>query len=87
MSGLYTWKKQDVAGAEIGPVKGKAGSMANAVQERLIRILGQPAGRTQGRSAGTTETFWWGANPGALLQDGVDKVGTTSVAWQAVSRS
>ena len=82
VSGLYAWN-EDVAGAEIGPVKGKAAPMANAVQERLIRIWASPQGAPKAALAGTTETFWWGANPGTLLQDGVDKVGTTSVAWQA----
>src|SRR5881296_1989174 len=32
VSGLYAWN-EDVAGAEIGPTKGKATPMANAVQE------------------------------------------------------
>ena len=57
--------------------------MANAVQDRLIRIWASPQGAPKAAIAGTTETLWWGANPGTLLQDGPDKVGTTSVAWQA----
>ena len=32
--------------------------------------------------AGTTETFWLGANPGTLFADGVAKVGQTSVSWE-----
>ena len=82
VSGLYAWN-EDVAGAEIGPAKGKAVPMASAVQERLVRIWASPQGAPKAALAGTTETFWWGANPGTLLQDGLDKVGTTSVAWQA----
>jgi hypothetical protein len=82
VSGLYAWN-EDVAGAEIGATKGKAVPMANAVQDRLIRIWGSPQGAPKAAIAGTTETLWWGANPGTLLQDGPDKVGTTSVAWQA----
>ena len=82
VSGPYAWN-EDVAGAEIGPVKGKAAPMANAVQERLIRIWASPQGAPKAAIAGTTETLWWGANPGTLLKDGLDKVGTTSVAWEA----
>src|SRR5439155_26431403 len=33
--------------------------------------------------AGTTETFWLGANPGTLFEDGVAKVRETSVSWEA----
>jgi len=82
VSGLYAWN-EDVAGAEVGSTKGKAVPTANAVQERLIRIWASPQGAPKAALAGTTETLWWGANPGTLLQDGLDKVGTTSVAWQA----
>jgi hypothetical protein len=82
VSGLYAWN-EDVAGAEIGPTKGKVAPMGNAVQERLIRIWASPQGAPKAALAGTSETLQWGANPGTLLQDGLDKVGTTSVAWQA----
>src|SRR6476620_10003025 len=37
VSGQYAWN-EDVLGAEIGPTKGKATPMPNAVQERLIRL-------------------------------------------------
>jgi hypothetical protein len=82
VSGLYAWN-EDVMGAEIGATKGKAAPMANAVQDRLLRIWASPQGAPKAAIAGTTDTLWWGANPGTLLQDGLDKVGTTSVAWQA----
>jgi hypothetical protein len=82
VSGLYAWN-EDAVGAEIGPAKGKAVPMANAVQDRLIRIWASPQGAPKAALAGTTDTLWWGANPGTLLKDGLDKVGTTSVAWQA----
>lgn len=82
VSGLYAWD-EDVAGAEIGPTKGKATPMPGAVQERLIRIWASPQGAPKAAVAGTTETFWLGANPGTLLEDGAAKVGRTSVSWEA----
>jgi hypothetical protein len=82
VSGLYAWN-EDVVGAEIGPTKGKVAPMPNAVQERLIRLWASPQGAPKAALAGTSETLLWGANPGTLLQDGSDKAGTTSVAWQA----
>src|SRR3984893_13145332 len=82
VSGLYAWN-EDVAGAETGPTKGKVTPMANAVQERLIRIWASPQGAPKAALAGTTETFWLGANPGTLFADGVAKVGQTSVTWEA----
>ncbi len=57
--------------------------MANAVQERLIRIWASPQGAAKAAVAGTTETFWLGANPGTLFADGVAKVRDTSVSWEA----
>jgi hypothetical protein len=82
VSGLYAWN-EDVAGAEIGPMKGKVVAMPNAVQERLIRIWASPQGAPKAALAGTTETFWLGVNPGTLFNDGLDKVGQTSLSWQA----
>ncbi len=80
VSGLFAWN-EDVAGAEIGPTKGKVTPMANAVQERLIRIWASPQGAAKAALAGTTETFWLGANPGTVFQDGLAKVRDTSVSW------
>jgi hypothetical protein len=82
VSGLYAWN-EDVMGAEIGATKGKAAPMPAAVQERLIRIWASPQGAPKAALAGTTDTLWWGANPGTLFKDGLDKVGTTSVKWEA----
>ena len=82
VSGLYAWN-EDVPGAEIGPTKGKVTAMANAAQERLIRIWASPQGAAKAALAGTTETFWLGANPGTLFENGVTKVRETSVSWQA----
>jgi len=82
VSGLYAWN-EDTRGAEIGPTKGKVTPMPATVQERLIRIWASPQGAAKAALAGTTETFWLGANPGTLFADGLDKVGQTSLTWQA----
>jgi hypothetical protein len=82
VSGLYAWN-EDVMGAEVGGMKGKAAPMPAAVQERLIRIWASPQGAPKAALAGTTETLWWGSNPGTLFNDGLDKVGSTSVKWEA----
>jgi hypothetical protein len=81
VSGLYAWN-EDKPGAEIGPQKGKATPMAGAVQERLIRIWASPQGAPKAAAAGTTETFWLGANPATQFEDGVMKVRNTSLAWE-----
>jgi hypothetical protein len=80
VSGLYAWN-EDVVGAEVGGMKGKAVPMANAVQDRLIRIWASPQGAAKAALAGTTETFWLGANPGTLFEDGAAKVRNTAVSW------
>src|SRR5262245_36478108 len=82
VSGLYAWN-EDVLGAEIGGTKGKAAPMPAAVQERLIRMWASPQGAPKAAIAGTTDTFWLGANPGTLFADGVDTAGKTSVKWEA----
>src|SRR3972149_9046426 len=76
VSGLYAWD-EDTPGAEIGPTKGKAIPMPGAVQERLIRLWASPQGAPKAAVAGTTETFWLGANPGTLFAEGVAKGGQT----------
>src|SRR5262245_53668792 len=82
VSGLYAWD-EDTPGAEIGGTQGKATPMPATVQERLIRIWASPYGAPKAAVAGTTETFWVGANPGTLFDGGLDKVGQTSVSWQS----
>ena len=82
VSWLYAWN-EDTPGAEIGPTKGKTTPMPATVQERLIRIWASPQGAPKAALAGTTETFWLGANPGTLFADGLAKVGSTSVSWEA----
>jgi hypothetical protein len=81
VSGLYAWN-EDTVGAEIGPTKGKTTPMPAAVQERLIRIWASPQGAAKAAVAGTTETFWLGANPGTLFDGGVAKARQTSVSWE-----
>src|SRR5205823_14846785 len=82
VSGLYAWN-EDTPGAEIGPTKGKATPMPATVQERLIRIWASPQGAAKAAVAGTTETFYLGANPGTLFEDGAAKVRNTSVSWES----
>jgi len=82
VSGLYAWD-EDVAGAGLGPTGGTATPMAAAVQERLIRLWASPQGAPKAALAGTTETWWLGANPGTLFADGLDRVGQTSVSWDS----
>jgi hypothetical protein len=86
VSGLYAWNEDTpgaLIGAATGPTKGKATPVPAAVEERLIRFWASPQGAPKAAVAGTTETFWLGANPGTLFADGVAKVGQTSVSWEA----
>ena len=81
VSWQYAWN-EDTPGAEIGPTKGKTTPMPATVQERLIRIWASPQGAPKAALAGTTEQWLLGANPGTVFQDGVAKVGNTSVSWE-----
>ncbi len=81
VSGLYAWN-EDTPGAEIGSTKGKAMPMPGTVEERLMRFWASPQGAPKAAVAGTTETFWLGANPGTLFADGLTKAGQTSVSWE-----
>ena len=67
VSGLYAWD-EDTPGAEIGPAKGKTTPKPGTLQERLIRMWASPQGAPKAAVAGTTETFWLGANPGTLFE-------------------
>ena len=82
VSWQYAWN-EDTPGAEIAGTKGKIAAMPAAVQERLIRIWASPQGAPKAALAGTMDTWTLGANPGTVIADGVDKVGNTSVAWEA----
>ena len=81
VSGEYAWN-EDAPGAEIASTKGKATPMPAFVQERLIRLWASPQGAAKAAVAGTSDTFWLGANPGTLFADGTAKVGQTSVSWE-----
>jgi hypothetical protein len=81
VSGFYAWD-EDTPGATIAGTKGKVMPKPAAVQERLIRLWASPQGAAKAAIAGTTDTFWLGANPGTLFDDGKAKVGQTSVAWE-----
>jgi len=81
VSGLYAWD-EDTPGAQIGPTEGNVTPKAAAVEERLIRFWASPQGAPKAAIAGTTDTFWLGANPGTLFEDGVARAGQTSVAWE-----
>jgi len=81
VSGLYAWD-EDKPGAEIDGTKGKVKPMPSAVQDRLIRFWASPQGAPKAAIAGTTDTFYLGANPVTLFDDGKAKVGQTSVAWE-----
>jgi hypothetical protein len=82
VSWQYAWN-EDTPGAEIAGTKGKVAAMPAAVQERLIRIWASPQGAPKSALAGTMTTWTQGANPGTVLADGVDKVGNTSLTWEA----
>jgi hypothetical protein len=81
VSGLYAWD-EDRPGAQVGSTEGNVTPQADAVLERLIRFWASPQGAPKAAIAGTTETFWLGANPGTLFEDGASTVGETSVAWE-----
>ena len=81
VSGLYAWN-EDKPGAEIDGTKGKTTPMPATVDERLVRIWASPQGAPKAAVAGTTDTWWLGANPGTLFADGVASVGQTSLSWE-----
>jgi hypothetical protein len=82
VSGPYAWN-EDIAGAEIVPGKGKTTPMPDAVQERLIRLWASPQGAPKAAIEGLAPAAQLGANPATLLKDGVDKLGETSLSWEA----
>jgi hypothetical protein len=82
VSGFYAWN-EDTPGAQIDGTKGTTTPEPGTVQERLIRIWASPQGAPKAALAGTTDTWWLGANPGTLFADGLATVGKTSVSWEA----
>jgi hypothetical protein len=82
VSGLYAWN-EDTPGAGIDGRKGTTTPEPGTVQERLIRIWASPQGAPKAALAGTTDTWWLGANPGTLFADGLTMAGKTSLSWEA----
>ena len=81
VSDQYAWN-EDIAGAEIIAGKGKATPMANAIQERLIRLWASPQGAPKAALLAARQTNELGPNPSVGIQDGVMTSGTTSVVWE-----
>ena len=82
VSGLYAWD-EDVRGAEIGRTGGTATPRPETVEERLIRFWASPQGAPKAAVAASVETFWLGANPGTLFDDGVMESGETTLSWES----
>jgi hypothetical protein len=82
VSGTFAWN-EDQPGAELVAGQGKATPMPRAVQERLIRLWASPQGAAKAALAGAGLPLTAAdRNPGARLQEGVAKIGETSVAWE-----
>jgi hypothetical protein len=82
VSGTFAWN-EDIPGAELVEGQGKATPMPRLVQERLIRLWASPQGAAKAALAGAgIDLLAANRNPGALLQEGVAKIGNTSVAWE-----
>jgi hypothetical protein len=82
VNGVYAWN-EDIPGAELVAGQGKATPAANTAQERLIRIWASPQGAAKAALAGAgIGPIQMNRNPGGLLQEGVDKIGETSVVWE-----
>src|SRR5690606_30683684 len=85
VSWQYAWN-EDTPGAEIAGTKGSATPAPAAVQERLIRLWASPQGAPKAALAGTMDVWMLGANPGTIIDEGVDRVRNTSVSWNAAGR-
>ena len=82
VSGTYAWN-EDIPGAELVAGQGKATPMPRAVQERLIRLWASPQGAAKAALAGAGLSLTAAdRNPGGRLQEGVAKIGDTTVAWE-----
>jgi hypothetical protein len=82
VSGTFAWN-EDIPGAELVAGEGKATPTPRAVQERLIRLWASPQGAAKAALAGTGLSLTaMDRNPGRVLQEGVAKLGDTSVAWE-----
>ena len=81
MSGPYAWN-EDILGAEIVAGKGKATPMANAVQDRLIRLWASPQGAPKAALAAAADITSWAPIPRVFIKDGVRPRGGTSLSWE-----
>jgi hypothetical protein len=81
VGGAYAWN-EDIPGAELIEGKGKATPMPATLQERMIRLWASPQGAPKAALAGVTDPPVLGANPSAIVPEGVATAGETSVAWE-----
>ena len=82
VSGEYAWD-EDRPGAGLVAGEGTAKPMRESVDERLIRLWASPQGAPKAALAGAgIDPMKVFRNPGGLLQDGVSKIGNTSVTWE-----
>jgi hypothetical protein len=82
VSGKYAWD-EDRPGAGLVAGEGTAKPMRESVDERLIRLWAGPQGAAKAALAGAgIDPLKVFRNPGGLLQDGVSKIGNTSVTWE-----
>src|SRR5678810_1120568 len=80
VSGAYAWN-EDIPGAEIVQVKGKATPMAATTEERMIRLWSGPQGAFKAAFAGTSpDAPPMTPRPQQLAAD-VMTIGKTTVAW------
>src|SRR5688572_6407768 len=81
VSGTYAWD-EDRPGAGLVAGEGTAKPMRETVDERLIRLWASPQGAPKAALAGAgIDLLKVFRNPGGLLQEGVSKIGNTSVTW------
>jgi hypothetical protein len=81
VSGAYAWN-EGIPGAELIAGKGKASPMPATLQERMIRLWASPQGAPKAALAGVTDPPVLGANPSAIVPEGVATAGKTSVVWE-----
>ena len=85
VSGDYAWD-EDVPGAGLVAGEGTATPMADARDERLIRLWSSPQGAVKAALAGAGLPMMqvW-RDPGRLIAEGTDTVGETSVSWDGAT--
>jgi hypothetical protein len=81
VSGKYAWDA-DRPGGGLVPGEGTATPTPDKLNERLIRLWADPFGAPKAALAGAgIDPMKVFRNPGALLAEGTDKIGDTSVRW------